>query len=85
MLANESDSYNYQDWNEFINYNFPDLNDVFEECIKYGGMVSVDPLSDTKDFRQVWYSDWSTDFFSLMIVFSKLELYITIANSLINI
>ncbi len=57
MLANESDSYNYQDWNEFINYNFPDLNDVFEECIKYGGMVSVDPLSDTKDFRQVWYSD----------------------------
>ena len=60
VLVNDSLEYNYQDWNEFITFNFPDLNDTFEECSKYGGMVSVDPLGDTKDFRQVWYSDGST-------------------------
>jgi hypothetical protein len=26
-------------------------------------MISVDPLGDTKDFRQVWYSNGSTDLF----------------------
>ena len=60
VLVNDSLEYNYQDWNEFITFNFPDLNYTFEECSKYGGMVSVDPLGDTKDFRQVWYSDGST-------------------------
>ena len=60
VLVNHSLEYNYQDWNEFISFNFPDLNYTFEECSKYGGMVSVDPLGDTKDFRQVWYSDGST-------------------------
>ncbi|CAI8271835.1 MAG: Uncharacterised protein [Cryomorphaceae bacterium] len=62
-LVNNSsiDSVNYQNWNEFITINFPDLNFTFEECSKYGGMVSVDPLGNTKDFRQVWYSDGSKD------------------------
>ena len=53
VLVNDSLEYNYQDWNEFVTFNFPDLNYTFEECSKYGGMVSVDPLGDTKDFRQV--------------------------------
>ena len=55
------DSVYYQDWNEFIYVNFSDLNFTSEVCSKYGGMVSVDPLGDTKDFRQVWYSHGSTD------------------------
>ena len=51
----------YQDWNEFSSINLPDLNQTEEVCSKYGGMVSVDPLGDTRDFRQVWYSHGSTD------------------------
>ena len=63
LLASDSSvcSNNYQDWDEFITINFPDLNLTIEECSKYGGMVSVDPLGDIKEFRQVWYSDGSTD------------------------
>ena len=51
----------YQDWNEFTSINFPGLNQTEEVCSKHGGMVSVDPLGDKRDFRQVWYSHGSTD------------------------
>ena len=51
----------YQDWNEFTSINLPGLNQTEEVCSKHGGMVSVDPLGDARDFRQVWYSNGSTD------------------------
>ena len=62
-LVNNSsiDSVNYQNWNEFITINFPDLNFTFEECSKYGGMVSVDPLGDKEEETEVWYSHGSND------------------------
>ena len=64
----ENDSLNYQDWNDFTNENFNQseysiaLGQTEKICSKYGGMVSVDPLGDARDFRQFWYSNGTTDF-----------------------
>lgn len=62
-----NDSLSYQDWNDFTNQNFIQsgynvaLSQTESICSKYGGMVSVDPLGDARDFRQVWYSNGTTD------------------------
>ena len=72
IYYSDLDSINYKNWNEFTVVNFPELNTKEEVCSKYGGMVSVDPLGDTQDFREVWYSNGSADLLLLQNGFFEL-------------
>tara|TARA_B100000768_G_scaffold182011_1_gene208390 strand:+ start:147 stop:518 length:372 start_codon:yes stop_codon:yes gene_type:complete len=78
LIDNSSDSIYYTNWEEFASIKFNDLFTIREVCTKSGFMVSVDPLSRAQEFKEVWYSNGSSDsvdvnFFEVGFLYNKCE------------
>ena len=78
LIDNSSDSLYYTNWEEFASIKFNDLFTVREVCTKSGFMVSVDPIESAQEFKEIWYSNGSSDsvdvdFFELGFLYNKCE------------